>query len=96
MGLFDSVVNNVVSSMSHSAGHAIGNAVGNAIGNMAGEGINSVTTDMKIQNEEKMNTYHEAVEQRQKLQNIPAICPHCSAPTNGKLICEYCQCKVIE
>ncbi len=92
MGLLDRIVSNVVSSASYSAGHAIGDA----IGNMAGEGINSVTTDMKIQNEEKMNAYHDAVDEREKLQNLPATCPHCYAPTNGKLVCEYCKCKIIE
>ena len=92
MGLLDRVVNSMVGSMSRSAGNAIGNAVGNAVGNMAGEGINSVTTDMKVKNEEKLMDLAE----RQKAENLPPNCPHCGAPTNKKLVCEYCQCKVVE
>ncbi len=92
MGLFDRVVNNVVGSMSRSAGEAIGNAVGNAVGNMAGEGVNSITTDMKIKNEEKLMDLAE----KQKEENLPPHCPHCNAPTNKKLVCEYCGCKIVE
>ncbi len=92
MGLLDRMLNNAMGSMSRAAGNAIGNAVGNAVGNMAGEGINSVTTDMKIKNEEKMMDLAE----RQKEENLPMNCPHCGAPTNKHLVCEYCHCKVVE
>ncbi len=88
MGLLDHMLNNVVGSMSR----AVGNAVGDAVGNMAGEGINSVTTDLKIKNEEKLMDLAE----RQKEEHLPMNCPHCGAPTNKHLVCEYCHCKVVE
>ncbi len=92
MGLFDRMINNAIGSVTRSAGDAIGNAVGNAVGSMASEGLNSITTDMKVKNEEKMMD----LRQRQKAENLPTNCPHCGAPTSNQLVCEYCKCKVIE
>lgn len=103
MGLFDRVVGNALGSMSRSAGHAIGDAVGNAVGNMVGENINSVTTDIKIQNEEKMvnakiQNEEKMMElaEKQKIEDLPPTCPHCGAATTKQLVCEYCHCKVVQ
>ena len=37
-----------------------------------------------------------AVEEQRKINNLPPNCPHCSAPTSGKIVCEYCKAKVVE
>lgn len=92
MGLFDRMVGSAMHSMSRAAGNAIGDAVGKSVGNMAGAGVDSITTDMKIKNEEKMMDLAE----RQKAENLPTNCPHCGAPTNKQLVCEYCHCKIVE
>lgn len=31
-----------------------------------------------------------------KLENLPTHCPHCGAPTNKKIVCEYCGAKIIK
>lgn len=96
MGLLDRMINNVVSSASRSAGHAIGDAIGDAVGksvgNLAEAGTESITTDIKIKNEEKMMDLAE----RQKAENLPPNCPHCGAPSNKQLVCEYCHCKIVQ
>lgn len=34
--------------------------------------------------------------QKMKEENLPAVCPRCGAPTNKKIVCEYCGCKMVE
>lgn len=92
MGLLDRMINNVVSSASHSAGNAIGDAVGKSVGSIAGAGMDSIATDIKVKNEEKMMDLAE----RQKAENLPPTCPNCGAPTNKQIVCEYCHCKVVQ
>lgn len=92
MGLLDRIINNAIGNATQSASDAIGSAVGDAVGNMASEGLNTITTDIKVKNEEKLMDLAE----RKKAENLPAHCPHCGAPTNKKLVCEYCNCKVVE
>jgi len=96
MGLFDRIINNVANSASRSLGRAIGDGVGNAIGDAASklgsQAVENVTTDMKVANEQK----EMALDEQKKALNLPPICPHCGAPTSGKLVCEFCDCKVIQ
>lgn len=92
MGLLDRLINNAVSSATYAAGNAIGDAVGKSVGGVASAGIDSVATDIKVKNEEKMMDLAE----RQKAENLPPNCPHCAAPTNKQLVCEYCHCKIVE
>lgn len=33
--------------------------------------------------------------ERLKEENLPPLCPHCGAPTNKKIVCEYCGCKIV-
>lgn len=33
--------------------------------------------------------------ERIKEENLPPLCPHCGAPTNKKIVCEYCGCKIV-
>ena len=92
MGLLDRMINRVVSSASYAAGNAIGDAVGKSVGNVAGAGMDSIATDIKVKNGEKMMDLAE----RQKAENVPPQCPHCGAPSNKQLVCEYCHCKIVE
>ena len=42
--------------------------------------------------------YEEGMKMAEKIkeENLPALCPHCGAPTNKKIVCEYCGCKIVE
>ena len=92
MGLFDSVINNVVGSASREIGRSVGNAIGSAAGTVTNQVAQNVTTDMQVKNEQKKM----AVEEERKALNLPPNCPHCGGPTTGKIVCEYCRCKVVQ
>ena len=85
MGLLDSVINRAVHNVVSSSTYEIGNSVGKAAGTMVEQATENIATDMKLKNEQKI-----------KEKNLPAICPHCGGPTNEKIVCEYCGCKVME
>ena len=85
MGLFDSLINSAVHGVVSSSSSAIGEAVGNAAGNVVEQAAENYTTNMKLENEQKI-----------KEKNLPSICPRCGAPTNEKIVCEYCGCKIVE
>ena len=80
----------------NSAGSAIGAAAGIAIGNavtkVADGAADSVVNDMKMENEKKQM----AIREQKKVNDLPPICPHCGAATVGKLVCDYCDCKIVE
>ena len=92
MGLFGSLIDSASRGLGHSLGSAVGGAVGGAVGKVANQTAENVTTDMKVANEYKFM----AVEEQKKINNLPPNCPHCSAPTSGKIVCEYCKAKVVE
>lgn len=85
MGLLDSIVNHALHNVVGNASNEIGRAVGEAAGTVVGQQAQNYATDMKLRNEQKI-----------KEKNLPAKCPHCEAPTNEKIVCEYCGCKVID
>ena len=85
MGLLDGIVNRALNNVINNASDEIGKAVGDAAGNVVAQTTENYTTDMKLKNEQKI-----------KEKNLPAKCPHCGAPTNEKIVCEYCGCKVID
>ena len=37
-----------------------------------------------------------AVKEQKMISDLPAKCPHCSAPTSKSLTCEFCGCKIVE
>lgn len=96
MGFLDRVINNVANSASRSLGNAIGNGVGNAIGGAAeklgNQAVENVTTDMKVANEQK----EMLVDEQKKALNLPPTCPHCGAATTGKIVCDFCGCKIVQ
>ena len=85
MGFLDSVISHAVHNVVGSSTHEIGKAMGEAAGNMMGQAAENITTDMRLQNEQKI-----------KEKNLPAVCPHCGGPTNERIVCEYCGCKIVE
>ena len=85
MGFLDSMVKNVASSVAYSASSEIGRAAGRAVGSVVTQATEGITDDMKAKNELK-----------RKEENLPSKCPHCGAPTNKKIVCEYCSCKIVE
>lgn len=85
MGLLDSVVRNVASGAAYSLSSELGHAVGKAAGSVVTQATESITDEMKAKNN-----------QRRKEENLPPNCPHCGAPTNRKLVCEYCACKIVQ
>ena len=92
MGLLDRVINNAVNTVTWSASNAIGQVIGQAANQVASEAVSGVVTDMKINKEKKQM----ALAQEKKAQSLPPICPHCGAATAGKLVCDYCDCKIVE
>ena len=88
MGLFDKMLN----SATNAVGNAVGNAAGTVLNQVAGSVADSVKNDIKINDEKKRM---ELAEQK-KAMSLPPICPHCGARTVGKLICDYCDCKIVE
>ena len=48
--------------------------------------------------EQERPIYEERRKMAQKIKedNLPAVCPRCGAPTNKKIICEYCGCKIVK
>lgn len=103
MGLLDRVINRVVDNVTSQASIAVGRAVGDAVGDIASEAGKSLTNEIKEMNQEKeielkrnaLNAELEMANQR-KASNLPPNCPHCGAPTENKLVCEYCDSKIIE
>lgn len=103
MGLFDHIINRVVDNVTYSASSAIGTAVGNAVGDVANEATKSLTNEIKDYNQDKeiarkqeaLNAELKMEEQR-KSASLPTNCPHCGAATEGKLVCAYCDSKIIE
>ena len=53
MGLLDSVISHAVHNVVGSSTHEFGKAVGEAAGNMVGQATENITTDMRLQNEQK-------------------------------------------
>ena len=102
MGLLDHVVANAVRGTSRHAGYALGSVIGVAAGAVANEVAHEVaqniTADMRAQQEEKnlqLERRKMELEEEKKANNLPLHCPHCNAPTNKKIVCEYCNCRVI-
>lgn len=106
MGLLDKIIgnaiNNVTASASRQIGDAIGNAAGNALSNVANEATESMTLDLqraneakRLANEKEVQAKRHEMEDLEKIQNLPEKCPHCKAPTTKKIVCEYCDCKVV-
>ena len=102
MGLLDSVVSDMVGRSSRHASAALGSAIGVATGivatEVAKEVAKGITSEMQMQNEEKnlqLERKKLQLEEEKKAQNLPLHCPHCSAPTNKKIVCEYCGCRII-
>lgn len=85
MGLLDSIINRAVSNVVSNSTYEIGNSVGKAAGNIVEQATENIATDMKLKSEQKI-----------KEKNLPATCPHCGAPTSEKIVCEYCNCKIVE
>jgi len=102
MGLFDNVVNDMVGRTSRHATAALGSAIGVATGivatEVAKEVAKNITSDMQMQNEQKnieLEKRKLALEEEKKANNLPLHCPHCSAPTSKKIVCEYCGFRII-
>lgn len=103
MGILDRVINRVVDNVTASASVAVGRAVGDAVGDIATEAGKSLTNEIKEINQEKeielkKNALNAelAMEEQRKVSSLPPNCPHCGAATENKLVCEYCDFKVIE
>lgn len=103
MRLLDRIINRVVDNVTAHASYAVGRAVGDAVGDIATEAGKSLTNEIKEMNQEKEiklknNALNAelAMEERRKEANLPPNCPHCGAPTENKLVCNYCDSKVIE
>lgn len=99
MGLLDRIARNVVSGAAWSVGDSIGDAIGNGIEKVSESAVKGITTDMDAKNQEKeleMKRKELEFQEEEKAKNLPPICPHCGAATEGKLVCRFCDCKVIE
>lgn len=103
MGLLDRVINRVVDTVASEASIEIGRAVGEAVGDIASEASKSLTNEIKEINQDKQIELQNkalaaelAINEQRKSANLPTNCPHCGAPTERKLICEYCDSKIIE
>lgn len=103
MGILDRVINRVVDNVTFSASHAVGRAVGDAVGDIASEAGKSLTNEIKEMNQDKEIELKNkalnaelAMDEQRKSANLPTNCPHCGAPTEKKLICDYCDSKIIE
>ncbi len=81
MGLFDSIIHNFVGGASSEIGRAIGKTAGGVVEQLS----ENYQTEQDLRNE-----------RRRKEANLPANCPHCGAPSNSVLVCEYCNCKIVE
>ena len=81
MGILDSIVHNVVGSASYEIGRSIGKSAGGVVEQMS----ENYQAKQDLENEKK-----------KKEANLPPNCPHCGAPTEGKLECQYCNCKIVE
>ena len=103
MGLLDRIVNRVVDNVTYQASSAIGTAVGNTVENMATEAGKSLTNELKDKNQQreleiKQNAINAELkmEEQKKAAELPPHCPHCGAPTEKNIVCEYCGCKIVE
>lgn len=90
--LFGAIFGKIVNSASDSLEDAIGDAVGNSIGKVASQATTNLTGEMARLNERQ----NMALEEEKKAQELPGTCPRCGAPTNKKIVCEYCDCKIVE
>ncbi|MBO5476011.1 MAG: hypothetical protein J5982_05905 [Bacilli bacterium] len=103
MGLLDRIINRVVDNVASEASSAIGIAVGNTVESMATEAGKSLTNELKEKNQQreleiKQNAINAELkmEEQRKSADLPTHCPHCGAPTNKNIVCEYCECKIVE
>lgn len=90
--LLNKVVGNAGAALGEAIGDSVGDALGNAVGKVTSQAADNITTDMKIASETKQMI----LEEQQKVNDLPDHCPHCKAPTNKQLVCEYCHCKIVE
>ena len=91
MNLFGNLINGIISNAADSVGDAIGDVVGNAVGKVANQASDNMVNEMKRENEIR----DMQVEEQRKITELPSHCPHCKAPTNGQLVCEYCNSKIM-
>lgn len=101
--LGDAFLGGIVNSASAAIGSAAGVAIGAAVTKVVDQELENYSEEQKLNNQKKrMNLMEEherkkmALEEEKKAQDLPTNCPHCGAPTNKKLVCEYCECKVKE
>ncbi len=94
--MFERLLNRVVGSASHAIGNSIGDSIGDAIGDAFGkvtdQAVDNITDDMRRASDVKQM----ALDEQQKINNLPTHCPHCNAPTNRMLVCEYCGSKIVQ
>lgn len=110
MSLLDRLVGSAVNNVTTSLGNAIGNQVGAAIGqsvsgateefaNNASKAASEVVDQgsKTLNNTMKMvdKTNQMAIDEKEKVLNLPPICPHCGAATEGVLVCRFCGCKIV-
>ena len=104
MGLFDRLLNKVADTVGDKVGDSVGDALSSVVKEVGSQAGSNLTSEMKMQQENRVLNNKIASEKKmmdleedaEKAQHLPANCPHCFAPTEKKLVCEYCGCKVIE
>jgi hypothetical protein len=90
--LSGALIGGLINSAGSAIGAAAGVAIGNAVNKVADQAANNVVNDMKMESEKKQM----AINEQKKVNELPPICPHCGAATAGKLVCDYCDCKIVE
>ena len=102
MSIFNRIIRTVVNEAADSVGDAIGDAVGDAVGKVTDQAAQNIVDDMKresavknIQVDEQRKMSELKMEEQVKITQLPSHCPFCKAPTTGKLVCEYCNSKIM-
>ena len=91
-GIINSLIGSTLTGAGIALGSRIGNVLSESVDKLADETVNNLTEEMRLKNEQKRIELSE----NKMLNNLPAKCPHCGAPTVKKLVCDYCNCKVVE
>ena len=52
-------------------------------------------TEKQIKIDEQRKMSELKIQEEYKKTQLPSHCPFCKAPTNGQLVCEYCDSKIM-
>lgn len=76
-------------------GSILGGVIGTAVSAVVNEAVETYVRTGENERAAQTEKARINAEYRRRMQQLPAQCPYCGAPTCGKMYCEYCESKMI-